>query len=116
MSCLNHWEMKCHVNGDTFKAKLITIPYDITGCEFLMQFKLKKIGINDNPVAFEWKMSDGSFEITDAVNGKLLMKKKNIDVSEFGDYISDFQITRANGDVETEFYATMPINQDISRP
>jgi hypothetical protein len=116
MSCLNHWEMKCHVNGDTIKAKLITIPYDITGFDFLMQFRKKVIGVNENPVAFEWSTTDDSFEITDAVNGKILMNKKNIRITELGEYVADFQMIRANNDVETKFSASMVIIQDISRP
>lgn len=114
MSCLKTWQMKCLKRGDTLKAKVITIPFDITGCTFLMQFRKATIGANENEVAFEWKSSDDSFEITDAVNGKLLMKKKKIEV-DFSIYDSDFQITYANGDVETLFNAKIEVKEDYSR-
>lgn len=80
-----------------------------------MQFRKSEIAVNDNPVAFQWSTADGTFEITDAVNGVLLMNKKVINV-EFGMYDSDFEITYQNGDVETLFKAKLLINQDISRP
>lgn len=114
MSCLKTWEIKCYTNGDTFKDKVITLPFDITDCSFLMQFRKSEIAVNDNPVAFEWSTNDNTFEITDAENGVLLMKKRIID-SDVGMYDSDFQITYPNGDIETLFKAKLLINQDISR-
>lgn len=114
MSCLKTWEMKCHKKGDTRKANVITIPYDITGMSFLMQFRLAEIGTNDNPVAFEWSTADGSFEITDGPNGKLLMKKQIVEVEQ-GFYVSDLQMTLSNGDVETLFNANIRIVEDYSR-
>lgn len=114
MSCLKTWEMKCIKRGDTFKAKTITLPFDITGCTFLMQFRKSEIGVNNNEVAFEWKSSDNSFQISDSANGVVLMNKK---VMSFAPnfYVSDFQITRENGDIETLFNAKIEITQDISR-
>lgn len=115
MSCLKTWEIKCLKNGDTFKSKVITFPFDITGMTFLMQFRLAKIGLNDNPVAFEWSTADGSFEITDAINGTLLMKEKEIQVDgNFGLYVSDLQKT-IDGKNETLFDAKIVIVEDYSR-
>lgn len=116
MSCLKLWDIHCLKKGDTFKAKIITFPFDITEFTFLMQFRKAEIGDvnNENVVAFEWKMSDDSFEITDAINGKLKMNKKVID-SEQGLYVSDLQVTYPNGDIETMFDASIKIIEDISR-
>ena len=114
MSCLQTWKINCHKKGDTFKAKLITLPFDITDCTFLMQFRKIMVGVNTNDVAFEWSSSDNSFIIDDAVNGILFMNKKLIDV-EVGSYVSDFQITRANGDIETLYNAIIQIEDSISR-
>lgn len=114
MSCLKTWEMKCIKRGNTFKAKFLTFPFDITDCTFLMQFRLSTIGINSNAVAFSWSSSDNSFEIFDAPNGKLLMDKKDMDF-EPNFYVSDLQVTRANGDIETFFNAKIEITQDFSR-
>jgi hypothetical protein len=108
MSCLKTWEMKCIKRGDTFKAKTITFPFN-------MQFRKNEIGVNTNDVAFEWKSSDNSFQITDAANGVLLMNKKVMNF-EPNFYVSDLQITRANNDIETLFNAKIEITQDISRP
>jgi len=114
MACIQTWTMKDHFSGDTFKDKIFTFPFDITGCTFLMQFRKAKVGVNDNLVSFEWKSSDGSFEITDAENGKLLMKKQVV-TAEFGLYVSDLQMTKLNGDIETLFNAKLNVIQDISR-
>lgn len=115
MSCLKTWEIKCLKKGDTFKAKVITLPFDITDRTFIMQFRKAEIGSNNNPVAFEWNSGDGSFEITDAEAGKLLMKKQIIEV-ESGAYVSDFQMTLPNGDIDTLYDAKIKIIEDISRP
>lgn len=115
MSCLKTWEMKCIKRGDTFKAKFITFPFDITGCTFLMQFRLSTIGVNSNVVAFEWSSADSSFTIDDAPNGVLKMNKKVMDFAP-NFYVSDLQITRANGDIETLFNAKQEITEDYSRP
>jgi len=64
--------------------------------------------------SFEWSSADGSFEITDATEGKLLMKKQLIDVEE-GLYFSDLQMTRPNTDVETYCNAEISIVEDYSR-
>jgi hypothetical protein len=112
MSCLPNWNIHCLTANDTFKAKILTIPFDITGCTFLMQFRVFKNGINNNPVAFEWKSLDDSFEITGT--NTLLMHKKDIEVEQ-NIYVSDFQVTRLNGDIETLFTAKLEITQDISR-
>jgi hypothetical protein len=114
MSCLDTWKMKCHKKGDTRKANVITFPFDITGMTFLMQFRKAEIGSNNNPVSFGWSSADDSFEITDAAEGRLLMKKKIIEVQQ-GVYISDLQITRSNGDIETYFNAEISIVEDYSR-
>lgn len=114
MSCLKTWQMKCLKKGDTRKANIITFPFDITGMTFLMQFRKAEIGTNNNPVAFSWSSEDDSFEITNATEGKLSMKKKVIDV-ENGLYVSDMQITKENGDVETYFDAKIEIVEDYSR-
>lgn len=114
MSCLKTWEIRCIKRGDTFKAKRITLPFDITDCTFLMQFRKIAIGVNPNEVAFEWSSADNSFIIDDAPNGVLIMNKKVIDV-EPSSYVSDFQITRANGDIETLYNAIIPIIEDFSR-
>jgi hypothetical protein len=116
MSCLKTWEMKCHKKGDTRKANVLTFPFDITGMTFLMQFRLSEIGINNNPVAFEWSSADGSFEITEvgAIESKLLMKKQLIEVEQ-GFYVSDLQMTQPNGDVETYFNVEISIVEDYSR-
>jgi len=114
MSCLHNWNIKCLKKGDTFKEKLITFPFSITGCTFLMQFRKDATGPNTNPVAFEWKSEDDSFEIDGADDKILIMKKKDIDVEPFA-YVSDFQITYPNGDVETLFNAKIEIVEDYSR-
>lgn len=114
MSCLKTWDIGCHKNRDTFKAKVITFPFDITDNTFVMQFRKAEIGVNNNPVAFFWSTSDDSFEITDAVNGVLQMKKQVIDVEQ-GLYVSDIQRTLPNGDIETLFDAKIKIVEDISR-
>jgi len=114
MSCLKTWDIGCLKKGDTFKSKIITLPFDITDRTFLMQFRKAEIGDNNNLVAFEWKMDDDSFEITDAAEGKLSMKKKLIEVPQ-GLYVSDFQMTLPNGDIETLFDAKIKIIEDISR-
>lgn len=112
MSCLKTWEIKCLKKGDTFKAKVLTFPFDITGKSFLMQFRKAEIGPNENPVAFEWSTADGTFEISSPTT--LLMKKKLIDV-ESSLYISDLQMILADGDKETLFNAKIVIEEDYSR-
>jgi hypothetical protein len=118
-TCSQIWEMKDHFSGDTFKEKIITLkndddtPIDITDCTFLFQFRKAKIGLNDNPVSFFWSSSDDSIEIVDAENGELKLNKKIISVDPT-DYVSDFQITYANGDVETLFSAKIRVIQSIS--
>lgn len=119
MSCTPLWEMKDHFRNDTFKEKLITLtndddtPIDITDCTFLMQFRKAEIGENTNPVSFFWSSADNSFEIEDAENGVLKMNKKVISAGP-NVYVSDFQITYANGDVETLFKLKINVIQDIS--
>jgi hypothetical protein len=114
MSCLKTWDIGCNKKGDTFKAILFEIPFSIVGCSFLMQFKKAKIGINDNEVAFQWSTSDGTFIITDGVNGKLQMNKQIINV-DVDNYISDLQMTKPNGDIQTLFNAKIQIVEDYSR-
>lgn len=117
--CNQLWQMKDHVSGDTFKEKIITLkndndtPIDITDCTFLFEFRKAKIGLNDNPVSFFWSSSDNSIEIVDAENGQLKLNKQNISVDP-SDYVSDFQITYANEDVETLFNAKIRVIQSIS--
>lgn len=115
MSCLKTWDLKCIKRGDTLKEKILTFPFDINGCTFLMQFRKYDFQVNDNPVVFEWKSEDDSFEIIDSVLMKLNMEKKIMEF-EPDKYISDFQITYPNGDVETLFEATLIITKDYSRP
>lgn len=115
MSCLQLAELKCFVNGDTYKAKLITLPFDVTDYEFLVQFRKNKIGENDNPVAFEWSTSDNTIEFIDAENGQIRLNKRVL-TTEIGVYIGDFQMTKPNGDIETLFRFKQEVIQDISRP
>lgn len=114
MSCLKLWKLKCIKQRDTMKAKVLTFPFDITGCTFLMQFRKYNFEVNDNPVVFEWTSDDDSFLITDLVLMKVTMEKKPMDFPP-DKYISDFQITYPNGDVETLFDAELIITQDYSR-
>jgi len=114
MSCLKTWDIGCHKKSDTLKAKVLTFPFDITDNTFLMQFRKATIGVNENPVVFEWSTADDSFEITDAINGVLQMKKKVINVEQ-GLYVSDLQRTLPNGDIETLFDVKIKIVEDISR-
>jgi len=104
--------MDCHFKGDTFDAVLLTFPFDITGFGFLMQFR-ENIASTTTPL-YQWSTEDDSFEIIDAVNGKLLMNKRIIDVKP-ATYYSDLQITYPNGDIKTGFKAKQVIIQDSSK-
>lgn len=115
MSCINTTDLKCFVNNDTYKAKLITLPFDVTDHSFLVQFRKQTIGENNNPVAFEWSTADNTIEFVDAENGEIKLLKKEALSVEIGTYIGDFQMTKPNGDIETLFRLRQEVIQDISR-
>jgi hypothetical protein len=58
--------------------------------------------------------ADGTISIIDAVNGRITMNSKIIDVAP-ATYIFDCQITFADGRVQTYFAGTIIIEQDITK-
>lgn len=114
MSCIKTGVLRCFVNNDTYKAKVITFPFDITDYEFLVQFRKDVIGVNENPVAFEWSTQVGDITVIDALEGKIQLGKKVISV-DLGFYVGDVQAIKPNGDVETLFRLKQEVIQDYSR-
>jgi hypothetical protein len=99
-----------HYKGDTFRAKQISLGFDITGATIKMQFKQQ----GANAVAFEWLTSDNTIEVINATLGIIRMKTRILDFNTVS-YFYDFQITTSNGDVTTYFNGSMKILQDISK-
>jgi hypothetical protein len=99
-----------HYKGDTFKNKQIIFNFDLTGATIKIKFKLQV----NSPVAFSWLTADGTISIIDAVNGRITMNSKIIDVAP-ATYIFDCQITFADGRVQTYFAGTIIIEQDITK-
>jgi hypothetical protein len=60
---------------------------------------------------FSWLTADGTISIIDAVNGRITMNSKIIDVAPI---YFDCQITFADGRVQTYFAGTI-IEQDITK-
>jgi hypothetical protein len=98
-----------HVKGDTFKARQITLGFDITGAEIKMQFKLS----GSIQPSFEWSTVDNSFTVSNASTGVIVMTKKILDFNP-ASYVYDLQIEDSNGDVATHFKGSLTIEQDIT--
>lgn len=105
------------VKGDTFKSRKLKILVNnnttflnLTGCQILMQFKLN---VNSNTI-FEFKTSDSSILITDAINGEFQMISKILDFLP-STYIYDTQITFPDGTIKTYFKGSLKIEADVSR-
>jgi len=107
------YNFKDHTKGDTFNSRNFTFPFVITGCEILMQFRLKSISANLNPVAFEWKSNDDTFEIINSTQA--IMKFRILDVP-IGKYEYDLQIKFTDGIVYTYFKGDLIITKEISIP
>lgn len=109
--------LKTHTSGDTWRGLAMTItlngtPLNLTGATVLMQ--MRKLAASADKL-YEWK-SDGTdpqIEITDAIAGKVTVKKRTI--VGFGSLVFDIQVTTADGVVRTVASGTLPITQDVSR-
>lgn len=71
-------------------------PINLTGASIKAQFKRDVNG----PVIFELSTTNGLFEITDATAGEFTRKNFRVAVPA-GRYISDLQVTFADGTVKT---------------
>jgi len=105
------YNFKDHTKGDTFNSRKFTFPFVITGCEIIIQFRLKSVNVNLNPVVFEWKSDDNTFEIINEYQA--VMKSKILDVP-IGKYEYDLRIKFTDGVVYTYFKGTQPIITNIS--
>lgn len=101
------WTIRPHIKGDLFNNRKITFPFNITNCKVDMQFKQSA----SNMPVFSWSTEDATFE----KNGdSVIMKSRILDFTA-GNYISDLQVTFADGTVQTYFKANLQILQDITR-
>jgi hypothetical protein len=98
-----------HVKGDTTKNKQITFGFDLTNAQIELQFKTQ---INSKP-SFSWSTLDNSIVLTDAINGKVTLMPKVIDVAP-STYMYDCQVTLSDGTITTYFGGEMIIEQDIT--
>jgi len=98
-----------HTKGDTFKAREITLGFDVTDAEIKMQFKLP----GSIQAAFEWSTVDDSFVVTNAATGVLTMNSKDLDLKP-STYVYDFQVKDQNNNTKTYFKGTLLIEQDTT--
>ena len=98
-----------HTKGDTFKARQITLGFDITGAEIKMQFKLP----GSIQAAFEWSTVDDSFVVTNAATGVLIMTKMDLNFKPSA-YVYDFQVKDADDNIKTYFKGSLLIEQDTT--
>ena len=98
-----------HTKGDTFKAREITLGFDVTDAEIKMQFKLP----GSIQTAFEWSTVDDSFVVTNAATGVLTMNSKDLDLKP-STYVYDFQVKDQNDNITTYFKGALTIEQDIT--
>jgi len=99
--------------GLNSNLRVITFPFDISLCEMVMQFKLKK-GFNvpeDAVVAYEWRTSDNSISIISSTVIHLNSKLVNAVV---GDYSYDLILKFANGSVKKYMEGSQKVVQKIS--
>ena len=95
------------IKGDTFNSREITFPFDITNVKIQMQFKLKA----NTQTIFLWSTENNTFEKISAT--KVIMKSRILDFP-VNNYVSDMQLTFANGVVNTTLRANLKIVQDIT--
>lgn len=95
------------IKGDTFNSRKITFPFDITNIEIEMQFKLRA-GAQTN---FYWSTTNGTFEKISTT--EIIMKSRILNYAP-NNYVSDMQLTYANGTVITQIKASLKIVQDIT--
>ena len=98
-----------HTKGDTFKARQITLGFDVTGAEIKMQFKLP----GSIQAAFEWSTVDDSFVVTNAATGVLIMTKMDLNFKPSA-YVYDFQVKDADDNIKTYFKGSLLIEQDTT--
>ena len=95
------------IKGDTFRSREITFPFDITNVKIEMQFKLKA----NTQTIFFWSTENNTFEKISTT--KVIMKSRPLDFPA-NTYISDMQLTFANGVVDTAMKVIFKIVQDIT--
>lgn len=103
------WKIKPHIKGDTFTSRKITFPFDITTCGIDMQFRQ----VANSRVYFFWSTENDTFEKINTT--QIIMKSRILDEQQ-GVYVSDLQITFADGTVKTYLNATLQMITDITRP
>jgi hypothetical protein len=79
--------------GDTFRGRTYTFPFDITGMSAVCDFKVKING----PVMFSYRTSDNTI-IKDIENRELIFTERLFDYPE-GIYIYEVVLTLADGSV-----------------
>jgi len=98
-----------HTKGDTFRARQITLGFDITGLEIKMQFKLS----GSIQPSFEWSTVDNSFTVSNAATGVIVMTSKVLDLRPLT-YVYDLQTKDLSGNITTYFKGSLTIEQDIT--
>ena len=101
------WTIKNHIKGNTFNAREITFPFDITNCRIDMQFRKQA---NDT-IVFAWSTEDNTFDKISTT--KIVMNQRILDVQP-AVYISDLQVIFQNENVITYFKVRLEVEQDIT--
>jgi hypothetical protein len=95
------------IKDDTFNSIKITFPFTITTSKIEMQFKLRA----GTGSVFSWSTEDGTFE---KISSTEIIMKSRLLAYPANNYISDMQVTLANGTVTTYLRANLKIVQDIT--
>jgi len=98
-----------HTKGDTFRARQITLGFDITDLEIKMQFKLQ----GAPQPSFEWSTIDNSFTVSNVLTGVIIMNSKVLDLRPLT-YVYDLQTKDLDGNVTTYFKGSLTIEQDTT--
>jgi hypothetical protein len=93
-----------HIKGDTFKSRLITLGFDITGGSVKMEFK----ATGDSLKTFEFSTLDGTIIITNYLIGEIQLQSRQIN-NRIGNYNYTFKLTNSNLDVKTYFKGSIKI-------
>lgn len=95
--------------GDTYEGRVWEMPYDIEGCEVLVQFKRRK---TDTTAVFQFSTSDGTL-IVDGLLNELTWIGRDLNYPP-GEYFYDVQFTFPDGTIDTQGEDKLTIFQDTS--
>jgi len=98
-----------HLKGDTFLAKQIDLGFSVVGAIIEMQFRVQ----GSSTFTFEWSTVNNTITVSNASLGIIIMNQRILDFYPTN-YVYDFQITDASGNVKTYFKGSLLIEQDIT--